>query len=175
MLELKFQANLSCLRRRPDESPITARHDGGNIASLVPTSRRRGPAATSARERDTGERRATSAGTSARLEGSDPVAITCRIAARRLRSQPGTWEASVGPSQAPRRSLVLARSGHIHLSSHSLLPAPPRATVVDRFNSLRVHPTIGADSPRNRGGVRWPSAFGAWPMLLPTSTTRSNS
>jgi len=37
---------------------------------------------------------------------------TCRIGARRLRSQPGTSAASVGPSQAPRRSLVLARLGH---------------------------------------------------------------
>ncbi len=37
--------------------------------------------------------------------------ITCRIAAVR---QPGTSTANVVPSQVPRRSLVLARTGHIH-------------------------------------------------------------
>ena len=56
------------------------------------------------------------------------------------RSQPGTSEANVGPSQAPRGSLIAAHSAHIHPRTHRLagrglaqseLSAPQHVEVVE--------------------------------------------
>ena len=44
--------------------------------------------------------------------------------------QPGTSTANVVPSQVPRRSLVLARSGHIHLSTFSPEQPTRRAIIL---------------------------------------------
>ncbi len=74
--------------------------------------------ATSARERDTGERRDAGAGTGQHLPDRGQATVTGQVGGDR------------GSSQAPRRSLVLARLGHIHLGHlrrlAKLRRSPPR-------------------------------------------------